>query len=127
MNPTSYEIRALSIPGTASGVYLAYPTVATLKPTYRGHKTMVNLEHTKVGIATTSFIARENEYIATFQHEVAFFPLLELSSTELPTFENKLLAELCKSYQRSGTAREWFRTVERQAIAELVWRMHEGA
>lgn len=122
-----YEYVFLTIPGTTTGVYIAYPTIKEFKPTYRGHKTLVNHDHTKVGITRSNFIAREDEYMSTFQFEVAFFPVLELSADHLARFEARLLAELSAKYPRSGTAKEWFSTTKRQAIAELVWRLSDCA
>lgn len=119
-----YDIAALSIPGNATGIYLAYPTSPVLKPTYPGHKTLVNDQHTKIGIARNSFIIREDEYMRTFQHEVAFVPLLELQAYALSAFEAKVLALLRARFPLSGSAREWFHTTERKAIAELVWQLH---
>jgi hypothetical protein len=78
-----YEDAAVCIPRNSTGVYIAYPTSAQFKPIYRGYKTVVNLEHTKIGIAQRSFESREHGYIAAFQSEVKFFPVLELPATQL--------------------------------------------
>jgi hypothetical protein len=118
-----FEDAALRIADSATGIYLAHPTTAVFKPTYRGHKTIVNHNDTKVGIVRNSFAARRREYMATFQSEVAFYPLLEAPADVLPAIEQQLMLLLRGLYSRSGTAREWFRTTERQAIAELVWRL----
>ncbi len=118
-----YERLALSIPGDAKGFYLAYPTSSVLKPTYRGHKTMVNHDHTKVGITTSTFVMRENEYMRTFDHEIAFVPLLVVPIHKLASLEAQVLAELRNRYPLSGSAREWFRTTEREQIAHLVWKL----
>ena len=122
-----YDIAALSIPGSGTGIYLAYPTSPVLKFTHPGHKTLVNDQHTKIGIARNSFVARENEYMWTFQREVAFVPLLELQADVSLVFEARVLALLLARFPLSGSAREWFRTTERQAIAEIVWRLHAQA
>jgi hypothetical protein len=122
-----YEDAAARIPKTSTGVYVAYPTSLDLKPVYRGYKTRVNSEDTKVGISRRSFSSREQQYIQTFQSQVAFFPILELPVAELPGFEKQLLGLLRRNYSRSGPAREWFRTVDRQGLAELVWSLHIGA
>ncbi|MCE7950060.1 MAG: hypothetical protein DYH18_03025 [Xanthomonadales bacterium PRO7] len=122
-----YENVAANIEKTSTGVYLAFPTCTTLKPTYPGHKTFVNSEHTKVGIARHSFASRERQYIATFQSEVAFFPVLALPAAQLPGFEAELLRQVRHLYPRSGRAREWFHTSARQALAELVWAISNGA
>lgn len=52
---------------TSPGIYLAYPTTPELKPIYPCYKTLVNGEHTKLGIARRSFQDRERQYIRTFQ------------------------------------------------------------
>ena len=118
-----YEDVGASISKTSTGVYIAYPTSFQLKPIYRGYKTMVNSEHTKIGIAQRSFESREYGYMAAFQSEVNFFPILELPVTQLAEFEAQLIAQLRGKYSRSGAAREWFHTTERQTIAELVWAL----
>ena len=122
-----YESVAANIPKTSTGVYLAFPTSTSLKRTYPGHKTFVNSEHTKVGIARHSFASRERQYIATFQSEVAFFPILALPVPQLLAFEAQLLRQVRHLYPRSGRAREWFNTTARQALAELVWSISTGA
>ena len=118
-----YEELGASISKTSTGVYIAYPTSLQLKPIYRGYKTVVNSEHTKIGIAQRSFESREYGYMAAFQSEVKFFPILELPASQLAEFEAELIAHLRSKYSRSGAAREWFHTTERQAIAELVWSL----
>jgi hypothetical protein len=121
-----YEDAGARISKTSTGVYIAYPTSVELKPIYRGYKTIVNSEHTKVGIAQRSFESREHGYVAVFQSEVKFFPILELPATQLPEFKAQLIAHLRSKYSRSGPAREWFHTTERQAIAELVWSLSKA-
>lgn len=118
-----YERISLEIPGHACGIYMAYPTSAVLKPTYRGHKTLVNHEHTKVGITISSFAARESEYMRTFGGEIAFFPLLIATPEQLPVIEMSILVKLRALFPLSGTAKEWFKTTERESIAEIVWSM----
>jgi hypothetical protein len=122
-----YESVAAKIPMISTGVYLAFPTTATRKPTYPGHKTFVNSEHTKVGIARASFASRRSQYLFTFQSEVAFFPVLALPVLQLQSFEAELLHKVRHLYAKSGPAREWFHTTERQALAELIWSMSTGA
>jgi len=116
-----YEEVSAGIPRTSTGIYIAYPTSAVLKPIYPGYKTFVNAEHTKIGIARRSFVSREHQYVKAFQAEVVFFPILELPAAALRAFEMQLLRMLLCTYSRSGHAREWFHTSERQAIAERVW------
>lgn len=105
---------------TSPGIYLAYPTTPELKPIYPCYKTLVNGEHTKLGIARRSFQDRERQYIRTFQGEVLFHPVLQMAPAHLSEFEARVLAQLTPRYPKSGRAREWFHTAERQAIAELV-------
>ena len=122
-----YEHRALEIQGSATGIYIAYPTSPVLKPTYHGHKTLVNNEHTKIGITISSFVTRENEYMRTFSGELAFIPLVAAPLHVLAELEARLLMELRRRYSPSGSAREWFHTTERQAIAQLVWSVTGAA
>ena len=103
----------------STGVYLAYPTTEVLKPAYRGHKTLVNMAHTKVGITVSSFRRRWLEYRRTFGGEVAFHPLFELPVPELSAYEARLLTEMLRRFPKSGSAREWFFTTERDSITEL--------
>ena len=110
---------------TSPGIYLAYPTTPELKPIYPCYKTLVNGEHTKLGIARRSFHDRERQYMRTFQGEVLFHPVLEMAPAHLSEFEARVLAQLTQRYPKSGRAREWFHTAERQAIAELVMRLHQ--
>lgn len=118
-----YEHAAANIPKSFTGIYIAYPTSSVFKPIFRGYRTEVNSEHTKVGIAKRSFSSREQGYIATFQSEVKFFPMLALPAIQLSRFEAQLIGHLLGKYHRSGPAREWFHTTERQAIAELIWSL----
>ncbi|MEI7465949.1 MAG: hypothetical protein WCJ87_11425 [Burkholderiales bacterium] len=100
----------------STGLYLAFPTTEVLKPTYRGHKTLVNLEHTKVGITMSSLRSRWSEYKRTFGGEVAFHPLFELSAPQPSIYESRLLDEMHRHFPKSGSAREWFFTTEREKI-----------
>jgi hypothetical protein len=122
--PQRFEEVSFTISGTATGVYLAYPTTDVFKQTYRGHSTLVNHGDTKIGIACeNNFLARENEYMETFGNEVAFFPILQVNDlVVLRKLGSMLLPMLAARYPMSGRAREWFRTVERQSIADLVWQ-----
>lgn len=123
--PPTHEDAALKICMASTGIYLAYLTTVEQKPIYPGYKTIVNDRHTKVGIARLSFQNRERQYMHTFNREVVFLPVLEMVSGHLKDFEARLLAQLVRHYPRSGRAREWFHTVERQAIAELVLKVNE--
>jgi hypothetical protein len=84
---------------------------------------MVNHEHTKVGITTSTFVMRENEYMRTFNQEIAFLPIVVVPIHKLASLESQVLAELRNRYSLSGSAREWFRTTEREQIAQLVWKL----
>jgi hypothetical protein len=108
-------------------VYIAYPTTSVLKPIYRKLKTHVNDEHTKVGITTDSFAAREREYRNTFQGEIVFVPLAEAPASRLTEIEKLLLGELCVRYERVGRAREWFNTRDREEISKIVLAIVGGA
>lgn len=121
------EVVAARIPMSATSVYVAFPTSCELVPIYPGYTTLVSSDHAKVGIAMKSFESRKVQYRRTFQSGVSFFPILELPSSELRAFESRFLPILCERFHRSGRAREWFRTVDRQGIAEVVWQMHAGA
>ena len=105
---------------SATGVYIAYPTTEVLKPIYRLLKTQVNSAHTKVGITTDSFAIREREYMRTFHGEVRFVPVIVVPATRLVVVEQALLRELCTRYSRVGRSREWFHTVDRDGIAQLI-------
>jgi len=119
---TDYQTLSLRIDRGASGIYLAYPTSPVMARTYKDHHTWVNHEHTKIGRASR-FILRENSYIKTFQGEVEFFRLVELPVEKLGLAEAMLKLELSKRYARSGRASEWFATRDRDAIADIVWRV----
>lgn len=98
------------------GVYMAYPTTEQLKPIYRKLKTLVNNSHTKVGITTQSFAAREREYQNTFNREVVFIRLAEVPVHLIPEIESAVLARLCSRYATVGRAREWFDTMDRESV-----------
>lgn len=122
-----YQDAAQEIASNATGIYLVYPTSHESKPIYRGYKTLVDCHHTKVGITKNSFAARDFQYRRTFHSEVAFFALLTVAPEQLAKLERLLLGELKTRYAKSGRAREWFRTIERQAIAQLVWSIYADA
>ncbi len=122
-----FQDAAKEIASSTTGVYLVHPTSYEAKPIYRGYKTVVDCHDTKVGITKSSFAVREAQYGRTFRSEVAFFPLLTVAPEQLVQLERLLLGELKARYAKSGRAREWFRTTERQAIAELVWSLRTDA
>ena len=124
--PTSGEplvgADAGKIPWDATGVYIAYPTSAILRPIYRGYTTKVNNQHTKVGIAQDSFSARRRSYLGTFDGEVTFTPIAEIPAGDLPAAESKILAAIGARFQRVERAQEWFATDDRQTIVEITLR-----
>ena len=103
-----------------TGIYLAYPTTHTLKQTYRNHKSMVNNQHTKVGVTVKSFRERSSEYARTFDGEIEFVPLLIMQPDELAAIEKEILAALRSEFGNVGRTREWFDTPDRVRIAEIV-------
>ena len=103
-----------------TGIYLAYPTTSVLKQTYRNHKSMVNDQHTKVGITVKSFRERGNEYNRTFDREVDFVPLIIMAVDELAIVEQEVLAALREEFGNVGRTREWFDTPDRVRIIEIV-------
>lgn len=103
-----------------TGSYMAYPTTTELKPTYRKHKSMVNLNHTKVGITTDCFRKRSNEYHRTFNNEVNFIPLLAMPADELALIEGEILNALRNKYNNVGRTREWFDTSDREDIVQII-------
>jgi hypothetical protein len=104
----------------STGIYIAYPTSPILRPIYRGYKTLVNDQHTKVGIARRSFAEREKNYFVSFNKEVVFRPILELPREQLRNIERALIAELRNHHARVGRAREWFDTTDRDSLAQLI-------
>lgn len=102
---------------------MAYPTTTKLKPTYRKHKSMVNLNHTNVGITTDSFRNRSNEYHRTFNNEVRFIPLVSMPSDKLAQVEGKILSTLREKYGNVGRTKKWFDTSDREAIVQIISRI----
>lgn len=104
----------------STGIYMAFPTTTKLKPTYRKHKSMVNDQHTKVGITVKSFRERSGEYNRTFDGEVDFVPLLVMDPNELAFIEKEILTALRSEFGNVGRTREWFDTTDRERISEIV-------
>ena len=104
----------------STGIYMAFPTTKKLKPTYRKHKSMVNDQHTKVGITVKSFRERSGEYNRTFDGEVDFVPLLVMDPNELAFIEKEILTALRSEFGNVGRTREWFDTTDRERISEIV-------
>lgn len=95
---------------SATGLYMAYPTTDERKPIFRGYKTMVNRNHTKVGITRDSFAQRQKEYLKTFDGEVEFIPLIEIPKDRLKESEDFVRSALTREFGCVGNAREWFNT-----------------
>jgi hypothetical protein len=70
--------------------------------TYSGNKgavpvqTMVNDQHTKVGIAKNSFASRRKGYIGNFDNEVEFIPIAIVHMGQLIEFERLSLSTIRK-------------------------------
>jgi len=105
-----------------TGVYIAYPTSSLLKSIYRPgkYKTMVNDQHTKVGIAKSSFASRRKVYVDNFDNEVEFIPIAIVPLKQLVEAERLVLSAIHQKYTKVGRAREWFNTSERQEIVEII-------
>jgi hypothetical protein len=106
-----------------TGIYIAHPTSAVLKSIYKpkNYKTMVNDEHTKVGIAKHSFLARSKGYYSNFDNEVMFKPIVIIEDINLLVIiEKHLLSQIRLEFKRVGRSREWFETNEREKVSDLV-------
>jgi hypothetical protein len=104
----------------ATGIYMAYPTTSVLKPIYRGYATKVNNEHTKVGMAQDSFHARKRGYLNTFDGEVEFIPIAEVTLDVLAAVEQRILDQLSQHFVKVGRAREWFATSDHEKVVKIV-------
>lgn len=105
-----------------TGIYIAYPTTEKMKSIYRpkNYKTLVNNQHTKVGIAKDSFTSRSKGYYSNFDNEVVFTPLIIIEEEHLKVIENIILNEIAKEYKKVGRAREWFNTTNRERIIDII-------
>jgi hypothetical protein len=108
--------------GKERGIYIAFPTSRVLKSIYRpkNYKTLVNDQHTKVGITKNSFAQRRKGYVDNFDNKVNFIPLAIVPLDKLDEAENLILGEICKKYTKVGRSREWFSTQNREDIIELI-------
>ena len=106
-----------------TGIYIAYPTSPVLKSIYKagGYKTKVNDQHTKVGIAKDSFKSRSKSYLGNFDNEVVFIPMVFVDKRHLKRAEDMLLSEIELEFCKVGHAREWFDTLNRKRISDLVF------
>jgi hypothetical protein len=106
-----------------TGIYIAYPTTSELKSIYKpkNYKTMVNDQHTKVGIAKDSFNSRSKGYYGNFDNEVDFIPLVIIDVKHLGQIEKFILSEINAEFSKVGRAREWFDTTNRKRVTEIVF------
>jgi len=108
--------------GKEKGIYIAFPTSRVMKSIYRpkNYKTMVNEQHTKVGITKNSFKSRRKGYIDNFDNQVNFIPIAIVHPDQLNKAETSILAVIREKYKRVGRAREWFHTQNRDDLVELI-------
>ncbi len=106
-----------------TGIYIAYPTTSELKSIYRpkNYKTLVNDQHTKVGIAKDSFKSRSRGYYGNFDNEVEFIPIVIIDVKYLDQIEKLVLSEIKAEFSKVGRAREWFKTTNYKRITEIIF------
>lgn len=106
-----------------TGIYIAYPTSSVLKSIYKAgdYKTRVNDQHTKVGIAKDSFKSRSKGYLGNFDNEVEFIPIVFVDKRHLKRAEDMILSEIKLEFSKVGRAREWFDTLNRKRISDLIF------
>jgi hypothetical protein len=103
------------------GIYIAYPTTSELKPIFKGLKTKVNNNHTKVGKCENGFLGREKDYHKTFNNEVEFHPIVILNTNEdVKETEELLLRILKEKYKKVGFAQEWFDTNDHESVIKII-------
>ena len=105
-----------------TGIYIAYPTSPVLKSIYKAgnYKTMVNDQHTKVGKAERSFSDRRDEYFSNFGSEAEFIPIAIIEREHVVVAEELIKHAIKIEFSRIGYAHEWFDTVDRDRIREIV-------
>ena len=108
--------------GKETGIYIAFPTSRVMKSIYRpkNYKTLVNDQHTKVGITKNSFASRRKSYTDNFDNQVNFIPLAIVHPDQLNKAETSILKVIREKYKRVGRAREWFHTQNRDDLIELI-------
>lgn len=108
-----------------AGIYIAFPTSSMLKSIFpqKQYKTMVNDQHTKVGIAKDSLRKRKLSYLKTFDNEVKFVPIAFVKREFLEFFEDRILLELRSRFSKVGKSREWFHTSDHQKMIEIISRI----
>lgn len=106
-----------------TGIYIAYPTSGELKSIYKpkNYKTLVNAQHTKIGIAKDSFKSRSIGYYSNFDNEIVFTPLVIIDIEHLEQIEKVILSKIKLEFSKVGRAREWFNTTNRKRITEIVF------
>ena len=105
-----------------TGIYISYPTSPVLKSIYKagGYKTKVNDRHTKVGKAENGFKNREGQYLGNFDNEAKFIPIVYIDNTHLKHAEEIVLSAIKSKFSTVGHAKEWFDTLDRKKISEIV-------
>ena len=102
------------------GIYSAYPTTSELKPIFKGFKTKVNNNHTKVGKCEIGFLGREKNYQTTFDKEVEFHPVVILKKVEDLDVEKDVINVLKERYKKVGFAKEWFDTDDHESVIKII-------
>ena len=102
-----------------TGLYMAYPTTSELKPIANGYQTMVNDQHTNIGMTTVSFSDRKQGYLDTFDGEVEFIPLVEVPADQVKQLRDEILLELGKRFTRAGNSTQWFETNQRDEFSRI--------
>lgn len=113
MDPTYYEL---------TGMYIAQPTSSVSKSIYRAknYRTQVNDQHTNVGSTENSFHARRLDYLANFDNDVVFTPIVAIAPEQLVDAEQRVLAAVNAHYRRVGRARKWFETADHQRVIGII-------
>jgi hypothetical protein len=109
------------------GIYIAYPTSEKPKRGRHAHIAPdANWDYTKIGTAVR-FTKRRGDYMREFNREVDFYPVFQkfnLGEPALIALQNKVSETLVAlGYKRVRLTRDWFHTTERQAIAEVIWKL----
>jgi len=114
---------------TKTGIYIAYPTSPELKSIYRpkNYKTKVNNQHTKVGIAKDNFNSRKKDYLANFDNEVEFYPIVLVEIEHIDYAESLVISAIKLEFKKVGRAREWFDTSNRQRVSEIILSTLSGS
>jgi hypothetical protein len=105
-----------------TGIYLVYTKSSKLQSIYKqkNYKTLVNNQHTKIGITQNSFASRKKTYEANFGSDLVFKELIILDKKHLKNIEDEILNKLKLEFNKVGRSREWFDTTDRDRIIEIV-------